>query len=139
MPTSTRRKLVWSFWFVTWIGLIAGLFIHRFYEYVVFFSIIHALLFICIENFRLTVFPVQVRLTYLLWVTIGTYVPHMTFLMIITTIGLASNLFFGYCPLARMLYLLPINRNEPFPLNLVKRVFLTPAVNGRFTPSPPEN
>ena len=136
MPVFNRRRLVWALWFVTWIGLIAGLFSRQFYEYVVFFSIAQGLLFIWLENFKLIAFPVQVRLAYVVWVAIGTYVPYMTFLMIITTIGLATNLFFGYCPLARSLYLLPINRDEPFSLNLVKRVFLTPPVKGRFKPSP---
>ncbi len=136
ISTATRRKLVWILWFITWLGLIAGLFAPQFYKYVVFFSIIHALLFVLLENLILISFPVQVRLAYVAWVAIGTYIPYMTFLMIITTIGLTTNLCFGYCPLARMLYLLPFNRNEPFSLNLVKQVFLTPPVKGRFTPSP---
>ncbi|MDS3862475.1 hypothetical protein RIF25_16895, partial [Thermosynechococcaceae cyanobacterium BACA0444] len=52
----------------------------------------------------------------------------------VTTIGLAANLFFNYCPLARMMYLLPWNREEPFSFKLVLRVFLSPPVSGKFKP-----
>jgi hypothetical protein len=81
-------------------------------------------------------FPVQVRLAYVAWVAVGTYVPYMGFLMLITTIGLASNLFLSYCPLVRLLYLLPWDQSEPFSLKLVQRVFLSPSVDGRFSPRP---
>ncbi len=135
-PTSTgRRKLVWTLWLITWLGLLAGLVQRQWYEAVVYFSAVHALLFIYLERFHWLAFPVQVRLAYAVWVAIGTYVPHMQILMYITTIGLATNLFWGYCPLARMLYLLPWNRREPFSFDLVRRVALTPPVNGRFTPT----
>ncbi|MBD1846587.1 hypothetical protein H6F89_24820 [Cyanobacteria bacterium FACHB-63] len=133
MPT--RRKVVWSLWFITWLGLLAGLFAPQWYDFVVWFSVIHALFFIYLERFNLMAFPVQVRLAYVAWVAIGAYVPLMIWLIWITTIGLAANLSVGYCPLARMLSLLPFNRNEPFSFNLVKRVFLSPPVQGRFSPS----
>jgi len=135
MPQQTRRYLVWGLWFVTWLGLLAGLYDRVYYEYVVLFSALHALLFLVLFNFRVKEFPVQIRIAYLIWVVVGTYVPHMTILMYITTIGLATNLFLGYCPLARMVYLLPINREEPFSLDLVLCVFLTPPSPGRFKPT----
>lgn len=134
LATPVRRKLVWSLWLITWLGLLAGLFFRQWYEFVVWFSVIHAAFFIYLERFNLIAFPVQVRLAYGVWVAIGTYVPYMTWLMWITTIGLAANLFVGYCPLARTLSLLPINRNEPLSFDLVKRVFLSPPVQGRFIP-----
>jgi hypothetical protein len=122
-------------WLVTWLGLLAGLVSRQWYEVVVWFSVIHALIFIYLERFNLTAFPVQVRLAYVAWVAIGSYVPYMGLLMGIATLGLAANLFVGYCPLARMLSLLPINRSEPLSCNLVKRVFLSPPMQGRFIPA----
>lgn len=130
----TKRKVVWSLWFITWLGLLAGLFAQQWYEFVVWFSVLHVVFFIYLERFNLMAFPVQVRLAYVAWVAIGTYIPYMIWLMWMTTIGLAANLFVGYCPLARMLSLLPCNRNEPFSFDLVKRVFLSPPVQGRFVP-----
>lgn len=134
LTLSIRRKVVWRLWFITWLGVLAGLFFRQGNEFVVWFSVVHALFFIYLERFNLIAFPVQVRIAYVAWVAIGTYVPYMTWLMWITTIGLATNLFVGYCPLARMLSLLPFNRSEPFSFDLVKRVFLSPPVKGLFTP-----
>jgi hypothetical protein len=136
MPEHNRKRLVWGLWFVTWIGLLAGLFDSVFFEYVVFFSAAHALLVLILLRFQVKVFPAQVRIAYFAWVAVGTYVPYMVFLMYITVVGLATNLFFGYCPLARMLYLLPWNREEPFSFGLIARVFFSPPVVGQFKPRP---
>jgi len=136
IPQPVRRRFVWLLWCVTWIGLLAGLYDRVFYEYVVIFSAAHALLVLFLVRFRVEVFPAQVRIAYLVWVAIGTYAPHMVILMYITTIGLATNLFVNYCPLARTMYLFPWNRGEPFSLGLVARVFLSPPVAGKFKPRP---
>jgi hypothetical protein len=135
-PVDRRRSIVWGLWLATWIGLLAGLVDPLLYHAVVVFSVAHALLFLALHGFRVAEFPVQVRLTYVLWVAIGTYVPGMRFLLWIATIGLVGNLFFGYCPLARMMYLLPWNRDEPLSWDLVARVVTTPPVAGRFRPAP---
>ncbi len=137
MPHSSRGKIVWGLWFITFIGLVLGFFYREFYEYVVMFSAVHVILFLFFFRFQIKAFPVQSRIAYLIWVAVGTYVPHMVILMYITTIGLASNLFIGYCPLARMMYLLPWNREEPFSFGLLKRVVLTLPVPGRFKPASP--
>ena len=134
IPQDIRKRFVWVLWLVTWIGVLAGLFDREFYEYVVIFSAAHALLVLFLLRFRVSAFPAQVRIAYCIWVVVGTYAPYMVILMHITTIGLATNLFANYCPLARMMYLLPWNREEPFSLNLVARVFLSPPVAGEFRP-----
>lgn len=136
MPPHSRERLMWGLWFITWVGLLGGLFDRVFYEYVVFFSAAHALLVLLMLRFRAKVFPAQVRIAYFAWVAVGTYVPYMVVLMYITTVGLATNLFLGYCPLARLLYLMPWNRDEPFSLGLIGRVFFTPPVEGQFKPRP---
>jgi len=121
----TRKGLVWGLWSVTWIGLVGGLFYSPLYHFVFFFTALHTLFFFFLFRFSLSPFPVQVRVAYLAWVGVGTYVPHMVLLLDITTIGLATNLFLEYCPLARLMSLMPWNREEPFSLNLVKRTFLS--------------
>ena len=130
----TRKRIVWSLWFVTWCGLLAGLFDRVFFEYVVIFTAAHTLLVLFLLRFRVSAFPAQVRIAYLIWVAVGTYVPYMVFLMYITMVGLATNLFMSYCPLARMLYLMPWNREEQFTLDLLRRVFFSPPVAGQFKP-----
>ncbi len=135
-PKKIRSRLVWGMWFITFLGLLAGLFDRTYYNYVVVFSAAHAMLVFLLLGLHISAFSVQVRLAYFAWVAIGTYVPYLEILMYITTIGLAANLFWGYCPLARMVYLLPWNREEPFSLDLVRRVFLSPPQTGGFTPPP---
>lgn len=132
IPQRTRRLVIKGLWFITWLLLLAGLYDRVFYEYVVVFSLLHAVLFFILLGFRVQAFPVQVRIAYLAWVAVGTYAPYMVILLYITMIGLATNLFLGYCPLARIMYLMPWNREEPFSLELLKRVFLAAPVSGQF-------
>ena len=134
MSAPVRKSLIRGLWFVTWLGLVGGLFDRVYFEYVVVFSALHAVLFLALNGFKIKPFPVQVRIAYVVWVAVGTYFPNMLFLMYITLVGLATNIFLGYCPLARMMYLMPWNRDEPFSLNLVGRVFLSAPVQGQFRP-----
>lgn len=136
LPAGARSRGVWILWFIIWLGLLAGLVDRVFWQYVVYFSAFHALLVLFLFGWRFSPFPVQVRVAYFLWVAVGTYIPYMEILMYITLVGLATNLFLEYCPLARMLYLLPWNREESFSMNLVRRVFLSPPKPGKFTPPP---
>ena len=133
-PQRVRKTLIWSLWFVTWLGLVIGLFDQVFFQYVVIFSALHAVLFLILFQFNIRPFPVQVRIAYFAWVAVGTYVPHMVVFMYITFVGLATNLFLGYCPLARMVYLLPWNRNEKFSLDLLRRVVFSSPTSGKFNP-----
>lgn len=129
-----RKRLIWWIWLFTWLFLLCGLFERSFYQGVILLSATHVLLFLWLFRFQVEPFPVQVRLAYLFWVSIGTYVPGMIFLMHITTIGLAANLFLNYCPLARLMLLMPWNRTEPLSPDYLKQVFLSPPSQGRFIP-----
>lgn len=137
MPPAVRSRGMWWLWFITWLGLLAGLGDRTFWHYVVFFSAFHALLVFSLFGWRISPFPVQVRVAYFLWVAVGTFIPSMEILMFITIAGLATNLFLEYCPLARMLYLLPWNRDESFSVDLLRRVFFSQPKPGKFTPPPP--
>lgn len=137
IPRQRKMRVVWVLWFITWLGLLAGLYNRMFYEWVLVFSALHTVLFLILLKFNLKAFPVQVRIAYFIWVAIGTFAPYMIVLMYITTIGLFTNLFLNYCPLARMMYLMPWNRKEPLSVVLIVRVFLTPPVEGQFKPVKP--
>ena len=134
IPTRARKSLIWSLWFVTWLGLVGGLVDSVYFEYVVIFSALHAILFLFLNGFKVGPFPVQVRIAYFVWVAAGTYVPYLTILMYITLVGLATNIFLGYCPLARMMYLMPWNNAEKFSIDLVRRVLFSPPTPGKFEP-----
>jgi hypothetical protein len=134
MSARNKKWAIWSLWFITWMGLIGGVFDRVMFEYVVIFSGAHMLLFLGLFRYSIRPFPVQVRIAYFIWVVVGTYVPYMTILMYITLVGLGTNLFLGYCPLARMMYLMPWNHDSKFSAELIRRVILSPPVPGKFEP-----
>jgi hypothetical protein len=71
----------------------------------------------------LAAFAVQVRIGYLTWLIAGLADPtglmHGTQLL-----GTSAMVLLGYCPMARMVLLLPWNRRQPLSLRLVVRTFL---------------
>lgn len=72
-------------------------------------------------------FPVQVRAAYLLILLAGTW-PPLRALHPLQLAGTVALIVFDYCPLARMLSLLPWNRRHPFTLSLLRTTFLSPPV-----------
>lgn len=75
-------------------------------------------------------FPVQLRLAYLAWLTCG-ILPGFQWMHWIALLGTTAMVTVGYCPLARMLKLLPFNRNEPLTPDLIWRLFFQdPCVGG---------
>ena len=76
-----------------------------------------------------TAFPIQVRLGYLLLLLVALPEP-LQLIYWIPTIGTWAQVLFGYCTMARMVSLLPWNRQEAFSLNLLKRTFLSAPVRG---------
>jgi hypothetical protein len=133
MSSALRGRLIYGSWVVTWAMLFAGLFDHRFYELAIGFTVAHAIGFLALLRFRPLVFPAQLRLVYIAWLVLGTYVPGLESMMWITTAGLGANLIWGYCPLARMMYLLPWNRDQPLTLRVFVLAFILPPRPGRFS------
>lgn len=131
-----RKAGMWMAWAVTWAGLLAGFFDRGYWGAVVWFSAAHALVVLAMVGFRPLVFPAQLRIAYFAWVALGTFAPGMAWMMVVTTVGLATNLFIGWCPLARALSLLPWNREEPFNGELVVRTFFSKPAPGRFVAPP---
>jgi len=134
LTATTRKRLIWWIWLTIWLVLLVGLFDRSFYQWAVNLSALHSLFFLWLFSFQIKPLPVQVRLAYLIWVFVGTYVPGFIFLMYITTVGLAANLFLNYCPLARLLLLLSWNRSESLSIGFLKEVFFSPPSAGRFVP-----
>lgn len=74
-------------------------------------------------------FPVQVRAGYLLLLLIGQW-PPLAFIHWVQLAGTTAMVTVGYCPLARMLSLLPWNRSRPFSLALLRQTILMPPSRG---------
>lgn len=131
-----RKRMIYALWVPTWLILFAGLFDHRLWEVAIGFTALHALGFLALLRFRPLAFPAQLRIVYIGWLVLGTYVPALESMMYITTVGLGANLIWGYCPLARMMYLLPWNRAQPLSARVFVQAFLQPPRPGRFEVAP---
>jgi len=123
------KNLVWWYWATTTIlliGVVAGN-THSL-QAVIALNLIQVIHFIYREN-SLSVFPVQVRATYLGLLFVA-QAPFMFWIFWWLLIGTSAMVFFEYCFLARCLALLPWNKNEAYSLDLVKRTFLSAPVKG---------
>ena len=72
----------------------------------------------------MTTFPVQVRVTYLLLLTLGLWTP-LQWIHLVQVIGTSARVLVGYCLLARTLSLAPWNRLEPLSVALVRNTFFS--------------
>lgn len=71
----------------------------------------------------------EVRVVYAAALAVGT-MPPLSFLHAMLLAGTAPRVVFDYCPLARMLSLLPWHRRGPLTRARLRATFLTPPVRG---------
>lgn len=123
------REMDWWYWLATdalLIGCLAG------WRWgvvpVIGLTLVQALHYFGRER-RIAAFPVQVRLGYLLLLVLGTW-PYLGFIHWIQLAGTTAVVTVGYCPLARILALMPWNRNTPLTLALVWEIITLPPVAG---------
>jgi hypothetical protein len=133
-----RKNLVSGFWLITWGTLVLGYQDPIYWKLAIVITAANALLVTALVGFRPLVFPAQLRIAYIGWLLLGTFVPQLTSMMYITTVGLGAMLAFGYCPLARMLYLLPWNRTHGLSWHVLVRTALQAPGPGRFAVVDPE-
>jgi hypothetical protein len=123
------REMDWWYWLVTdglLIGHLAG---WRWGVYpAIALTVIQAAHYLHQEH-RIAAFPVQVRLGYLLLLVLGTFSP-LGFIHWIQLAGTTAVVTVGYCPLARVLVLMPWNRSGPLTTTLVWHTITLPPVSG---------
>jgi len=123
------NRLSWWYWLVTAILLTAGLVgVRTAFLLAIGLTIFQAIHY-WLRNRRIAAFPVQVRLGYLVLLLIC-WPQSMNMLYTLPLAGTCTLLLFGYCPMARMLSLLPLNRSGPLDLSALRKAFLTPPVRG---------
>jgi hypothetical protein len=93
-------------------------------------SVVHLLHFWA-RSRSLAAFSVQVRLAYT-GLTLAAQVDVTQGLFLALTTGTLALVLFGYCPLARMLSLMPWNRQAPLSWALVQRTVMTAPTRGSF-------
>lgn len=123
------RALSWWYWLVTVGFLTAGVSVWPTGFLLAIGLTVFQLIHFTLRERSMTAFPIQVRLGYLLLLLIA-LPENLQVIYWIPTIGTWAQVQFGYCPMARMVSLLPWNRKEAFSLGLLKRTFLSAPVRG---------
>ena len=115
-------------------GVLSG--IEHSYQAVVIINIIQVAHFAMRER-SLTAFPVQVRVTYL-GLLLLSQAPYMIWVLWWQLIGTAAMVSVKYCFLARLMSLMPWNKSEKYSVDLFKRTFFTPPIDGNVLHGLPE-
>jgi hypothetical protein len=121
--------IAWWYWLVTGVllaGALAGCPLG--FAPPVALTLVHTLHFLAREG-SVKAFPVQVRIGYLLWMVAGLWTP-LGFFHWVQLAGTTAAVVVDYCPMARLVSLLPWNRRLPLTLPLVVGTFLRPPVRG---------
>lgn len=123
------RAVSWWYWLVTVGVLTAGVSGWSTGFVLAIGLTVFQLVHFTIREHSITAFPIQVRLGYLLLLLIA-LPENLRLIYWIPTIGTWAQVLFGYCMMARMVSLLPWNREEAFSAGLLKRTFLSAPVRG---------
>lgn len=91
-------------------------------------TVVHCLHFLARER-SLLAFPMQVRLVYAGLLALGVAGP-LAFIHWIQLAGTTAMVVAGYCPLARILALMPWNRGAPLDRTRLVRILFGPPVQG---------
>jgi hypothetical protein len=126
------RSLGWWYWTATLPLLVAAVvFDHRgLFAPLIAFTTWQGLHFLW-RTRSLLAPPVQTRTAYTLLLLAGLW-PPLAFVHWVQVAGTTAMVLFGYCPLARMLSLMPWNRRERLSGELLRRTMLAPPSAWRF-------
>jgi len=126
---SRMREISWWYWSMTGVFLAGALSDYPLgFAPAIGLTIVQTLHYLMKEG-SVKAFPVQVRIGYLAWMLAGLWGP-LGFLHWIQLIGTVAAVLVDYCPMARMLSLLPWNRRSPLSSSLLLETFLRPSVRG---------
>ncbi len=123
------KDLGWWYWLV--LSCLLNLSVYGVFDgylWAMAVSVVHLLHYVLHEG-RWLAFSVQVRMAFLAYLMIA-YPESMQWLYWVPAFGLIARVLFGYCLLARMLMLLPLNRAVPLTWAFVKNAFLAAPVRG---------
>lgn len=123
------RDISWWYWLVTVSFLTAGVSGWPTGFLLAIGLTVFQLIHFTIREGNITAFPIQVRFGYLLLLLVA-LPDQLQLIYWIPTIGTWAQILFGYCTMARMVSLLPWNRNEAFSVDLLKRTFFSAPVRG---------
>lgn len=124
-----HRAISWWYWLIT-VGLLTAGVLGWSMGFLFAIGLtVFQLFHFTLRERSIAAFPVQVRLGYLSLLLIA--LPEtLQLLYWLQVIGTWIQVLFGYCMMARVVSLLPWNRNEAFSFGLLKRTFLSAPVRG---------
>ena len=123
------KDVGWWYWLASAILVSAGLSgLEQAFLFAVFLNIINTAHYFLREK-SMTSFPVQVRIGFLLILTIA-YPQPLRFIYWIPGIGLWAQIVFGYCGMARFMSIMPWNKEEQYSMALMSKTFLSKPVRG---------
>ncbi len=123
------KNIAWWYWLLTAILLTTGVLENGWGFIWAIALTIFQLIHFSVRAGNITAFPVQVRFWYLMLLLLALPEP-MQWLYWIPCIGTWAQVIFAYCAMARMVSLLPWNREEAFSLSLLAKTFLSRPVRG---------
>jgi hypothetical protein len=109
------KDIAWWYWLVSAVSLTAGVAGWHWGFCIVGTIATVQIVHFTVRTGSLTSFPVQIRLTYLA-ILIAAAPAAMQWMYWVPTMGTWALVTVGYCPLARMLSLMPWNRQGPLTL-----------------------
>ncbi|MEA3275983.1 MAG: hypothetical protein U9Q81_11965 [Pseudomonadota bacterium] len=124
-----NERTIWRYWLVTDVFLVTGLLLWPpalFLAMAV--TLIHSTHFL-VRSPQITAFPMQVRIGYLGLLILG-QAPFFGWVNWVQLAGTTALLTTGYCPLARILSLMPWNRTPAMSWKLFTTAIFTPPVDG---------
>lgn len=134
------KELDWQYWFVTACLLTAGVAGYETgFVLAIGLSLVQLIHFTLREQ-SITAFPVQVRFFFLI-LMLALFPEPMQIVYWLPVAGTWARSVFGYCPMARVVSLMPWNRRVPFTLDLLMKTFFSRPVRGSilqgFSPASP--
>lgn len=122
-------KMIWIYWFIVAVLLAFSLFV---WPPALFLSmLVTAVYGVHMYRYspRITSFPMQVRLVYLGLLALG-LAPYFSWVHWMQLVGAPALLIFDYCPLARILSLMPWNRTQVFSWQFFRSAIFSKPVKG---------
>jgi hypothetical protein len=123
------RSVAWWYWLLSAAMLTSGVAgWHWGYCLAGTLTMVQIVHFLILER-SLMAFPVQVRVGYLAILLLGIWEP-MRWIYWVPMAGTWAVVLFGYCPLARLLSLMPWNRARPLSIRLVWQTITAQPLRG---------
>lgn len=124
-----NRNTIWIYWLATDICLGIGLLLNPALLYASMLLVVVHCIHFYFKSPHIASFPMQVRLVYLGLLVMGR-LPYCSWINWVQLLGTTASLTVDYCPLARLLSLMPWNRSQPLSWQYFRKAIFSMPANG---------